>query len=50
MSILFKYFVNVKNCESFRGFNYIYIYIYINNTVISEIKFCTSFSNFTYKK
>ena len=26
--ILFKYYVNVENCESFRGFGYIYIYIY----------------------
>ena len=25
--ILFKYCVDVKNCESFRGFGYIYIYI-----------------------
>ena len=25
MIILFKYFANVKNCESFRGFGYIYI-------------------------
>ena len=24
--ILFKYCVNVKNCESFRGFGFIYIY------------------------
>ena len=33
MIILFKYYVDVKNCESFRGFGfgfiYIYIYIYI---------------------
>ena len=26
--ILFKYFTNVENCENFRGFGYIYIYIY----------------------
>ena len=25
--ILFKYCVDVENCESFRGFGYIYIYI-----------------------
>ena len=25
--ILFKYCVNVENCESFRGFGFIYIYI-----------------------
>ena len=25
--ILFKYCVDVENCESFKGFNYIYIYI-----------------------
>ena len=29
MIILFKYFVNVENCESFKDFGYIYIYIYI---------------------
>ena len=28
--ILFKYYVNMENCESFRGFDYIYIYIYID--------------------
>ena len=28
MIILFKYYVNVENCERFRGFGYIYIYIY----------------------
>ena len=28
MIILFKYFVNVENCESFKDFGYIYIYIY----------------------
>ena len=28
--ILFKYCVDVENCESFRSFNYIYIYIYID--------------------
>ena len=27
MIILFKYFVNVENCESFKDFGYIYIYI-----------------------
>ena len=26
--ILFKYCADVENCESFRGFSYIYIYIY----------------------
>ena len=26
MIILFKYCANVENCESFRGFNFIYIY------------------------
>ena len=25
MIILFKYCVDVKNCESFRGFSYVYI-------------------------
>ena len=28
MIILFKYHVDVKNCESFRTLGYIYIYIY----------------------
>ena len=28
MIILFKYYVNVENCDSFRDFGYIYIYIY----------------------
>ena len=27
MIILFKYYANVENYESFRGFGYIYIYI-----------------------
>ena len=27
--ILFKYYASMKNCKSFRGFRYIYIYIYI---------------------
>ena len=28
MIILFKYCADVKNCGSFRGFGFIYIYIY----------------------
>ena len=24
---LFKYYVDMENCESFKGFDYIYIYI-----------------------
>ena len=28
--ILFKYCADVENCESFRGFGFIYIYIYID--------------------
>ena len=27
MIILFKYYVDVENCESFRGFDFIYRYI-----------------------
>ena len=27
MIILFKYYVDVENCESFRGFGFIYRYI-----------------------
>ena len=30
MTILFKYYTDVKNCGNFRGFGFIYIYIYIN--------------------
>ena len=29
MIILFKYCADVENCESFKGFDFIYIYIYI---------------------
>ena len=29
MIILFKYYAGVENCESFKGFGYKYIYIYI---------------------
>ena len=28
MIILFKYYVDMKNCENFRGFGFGYIYIY----------------------
>ena len=28
MIILFKYCADVENCKRFRGFGYIYIYIY----------------------
>ena len=31
MIILFKYCTDMKKCESFRGFGYIYIYIYRMN-------------------
>ena len=34
MIILFKYCTNVENYESFKGFNYIYIYIYVDYSVI----------------
>ena len=27
---LFKYYVDMENCESFKGFDFIYIYIYID--------------------
>ena len=30
MTILFKYYADVENCESFKNFSYIYIYIYID--------------------
>ena len=42
MIILFKYCANVKNCESFREFGYIYIYIYR--------KFGLNKNNFVLKK
>ena len=29
--LFFKYFANVENRESFRGFDFIYIYIYIDD-------------------
>ena len=29
MTILFKYYADMENCESFRGFSFIYTYIYI---------------------
>ena len=31
MIILFKYCADMEDCESFRGFGFIYIYIYIDN-------------------
>ena len=51
--ILFKYCVNVENCESFRGFGYIYIYIYrrenhpkkVVNETKKKGKFSLGFSN-----
>ena len=29
MIILFKYCADVENCENFRGFNFIYVCVYI---------------------
>ena len=29
MTILFKYYADMENCESFRSFGFIYTYIYI---------------------
>ena len=34
MIILFKYCVDVENCDSFRDFGYIYIYIYETKEVV----------------
>ena len=31
--ILFKYCADVENCENFRDFGYIYIYIYIRELI-----------------
>ena len=36
--ILFKYCVDVKNCEGFRCFNYIYIYISYNSFLAKKKK------------
>ena len=33
MIILFKYYADMENCESFRIFGFIYIYIYIDKLV-----------------
>ena len=30
MIILFKYYADVENCKSFRGFGYIYICMYVH--------------------
>ena len=38
MIILFKYCVDVENCKSFRGFSYIYIYIYRLHNQSTTIK------------
>ena len=35
MIILFKYYADVKNCKSFKGFDFIYMYIYINQLSLS---------------
>ena len=35
MIILFKYCADVENCKKLRGFDYIYIYIYI----LKQVKF-----------
>ena len=44
MIILFKYYVDMENCENFRGFDYIYIYIYMfgwgENKVKNDIFHC----------
>ena len=34
MIILFKYCADRENCESFRNFGFIYIYIYNNNASV----------------
>ena len=36
-SILFKYCADVENCEHFRDFGYIYIYIYIDDCILYRI-------------
>ena len=36
MIILFKYCTNMKKCESFRGFGYLSIYIYIYRMNIDQ--------------
>ena len=47
MIILFKYCVDIENCESFRDFSYIYIEREINNikgSIESAIRFSLLFS------
>ena len=48
MIILFKYCADVENCESFKGFSYIYIYIYILFKYCADVKNCESFKDFDY--
>ena len=50
MIILFKYYVDMKNCENFRGFGFGYIYIYRERErLLSENQFQVQFfENFFY--
>ena len=41
---LFKYYVDMKNCESFKGFDFIYIYIY--RWIVSLCEARLGFSSF----
>ena len=44
MIILFKYYVDMKNCENFRGFGFGYIYIYRERErLLSENQFQVQF-------
>ena len=41
MIILFKYYVDVENCESFKNFGYIYIYVCVCSS-LSYLCNCSS--------
>ena len=49
MIILFKYCANVKNCGSFRGFGFIYIYkMIILFKYCADVENCGSFRGFGF--
>ena len=55
MIILFKYYADVKNCKSFRGFSYIYIYRerlvnFCDITCMQLINLFFLINNFSFEK
>ena len=40
MIILFKYYADMKNCESFKSFGYIYIDNNNNNNLVLNFSIC----------